>query len=150
MSILIDENTRVIVQGITGRDGSFHAEAMREYGTKVVGGVTPGKGGSKVDGLPVFGSMDEAVRATGADASIIFVPAKFAAAAIREAAGSPVKLIVCVTEGIPVREMIAGCDYVSSRGKTLIGPNCPGLISPGKSKLGIMPGKIHTDRKSVV
>ncbi|TAL37747.1 MAG: succinate--CoA ligase subunit alpha [Spirochaetes bacterium] len=143
MSILIDENTRVIVQGITGRDGSFHARAMREYGTKVVGGVTPGKGGAQIDSIPVFETMAQAARETGANASVIFVPAKFATAAIREAAESPVELIVCITEGIPVQEMIANYHFARSRNKRLIGPNCPGLISPGKCKIGIMPAHIH-------
>jgi succinyl-CoA synthetase alpha subunit len=143
MSILIDEKTRVIVQGITGRDGSFHARSMLSYGTKVVGGVTPGKGGEKVDTMPVFNSVDEAVRATGANASVIFVPAAYATAAIREAADSEVGLIICITEGIPLVEMAQTYQYVRDRGKTLVCPNCPGLISPGKSKIGIMPGQIH-------
>lgn len=144
MSILVDGDTKVIVQGITGRDGSFHARSMLAYGTKVVGGVTPGKGGTSVDSMPVFDAVDEAVRSTGADASIIFVPARFATAAIREAADSPVRLIVCITEGVPLVEMAQNYRYVNDRGKILVGPNCPGLISPGKCKIGIMPGQIHT------
>jgi len=144
MSILVDENTKVIVQGITGRDGSFHARSMLAYGTKVVGGVTPGKGGQSLDTMPVFDSVGEAVRATGATASVIFVPAAFATAAIREAADSPLGLIVCITEGVPLVEMAQNYRYVRDRGKVLVGPNCPGLISPGGScKIGIMPGQIH-------
>jgi succinyl-CoA synthetase alpha subunit len=143
MSILVDEKTVVIVQGITGRDGGFHAGAMRDYGTRVAGGVTPGKGGTKAGPVPVFDTVDEAVKETGADTSVIFVPAKFASAAIREAADSAVTLIVCITEGIPVQEMIRNYHYVRERKKVLIGPNCPGLISPGKCKVGIMPAQIH-------
>lgn len=143
MSILIDENTKVIVQGITGRDGSFHAKQMIEYGTKVVGGVTPGKGGELVESKPVFDSVSEAVEKTGADASVIFVPAKFASGAIKEAADSGIKLIICITEGIPVLEMVDNYYYVKEKNLILIGPNCPGLISPEKSKIGIMPAKIH-------
>jgi succinyl-CoA synthetase alpha subunit len=143
MGILIDENTKVLVQGITGRDGSFHAASMLEYGTKVVGGVTPGKGGQEVHGLPVFDSITEAVRGTGADCTVIFVPALFATAALREAADGGIGLIVCITEGIPVLEMLGNYQYVREKGTRLIGPNCPGLIHPGKSKVGIMPGHIH-------
>jgi succinyl-CoA synthetase alpha subunit len=143
MSILIDENTKVIVQGITGRDGSFHAAGMLEYGTKVVGGVTPGKGGQEVHGLPVFDTVKEAVAKTGADTSVIFVPARFASAAMREAADGGVGLVICITEGVPVMEMVENYAYIRKRGVRLIGPNCPGLISPGKSKVGIMPGHIH-------
>jgi succinyl-CoA synthetase alpha subunit len=143
MGILIDENTKVLVQGITGRDGSFHAASMLEYGTKVVGGVTPGKGGQEVHGLPVFDSITEAVRGTGADCTVIFVPALFATAALREAADGGIGLIVCITEGIPVLEMLGNFQYVREKGTRLIGPNCPGLIHPGKSKVGIMPGHIH-------
>jgi succinyl-CoA synthetase alpha subunit len=143
MSILIDENTKVIVQGITGRDGSFHARQMLEYGTKVVGGVTPGKGGESVESIPVFSTVKEAKAATTCDASVIFVPAKFAGSAIREAADNKIKLIICITEGIPVLEMVENYHYVKEKGSILIGPNCPGLISPGKSKIGIMPAKIH-------
>lgn len=143
MSILIGEDTRVIVQGITGRDGSFHSASMLRDGTAVVGGVTPGKGGARVGSLPVFDTVEQARNATDANCSIIFVPARNASAAIREAADSLIPLIVCITEGIPVLEMIENCGYVKSKGVRLIGPNCPGLISPGKSKVGIMPGSIH-------
>ncbi len=143
MSILIDNKTRVIVQGITGRDGSFHAGEMLHYGTKVVGGVTPGKGGQFVDSIPVFNTVKEAKEKTDADATVIFVPAKFASSAIREAADSMIDLIVCITEGIPILEMLDNYHYVKERELMMIGPNCPGLISPEKSKIGIMPGKIH-------
>ncbi len=144
MSILIGADTRVIVQGITGRDGSFHALSMREYGTRLVGGVTPGKGGRDVQGIPVFESVKEAVAETRADASVIFVPARSASAALREAAEAGLRLVVCITEGLPVLEMLANYHYVRDRGVRLIGPNCPGLISPGLAKAGIMPGPIHT------
>jgi succinyl-CoA synthetase alpha subunit len=144
MSILIDSATRVIVQGITGRDGSFHALSMREYGTKVVGGVTPGKGGQDVRGIPVFETVKEAAAATGAGASVIFVPARFASSALREAADAGLALVVCITEGIPVQEMLENYHYVRDRGVRLIGPNCPGLITPGQAKAGIMPGAIHS------
>jgi succinyl-CoA synthetase alpha subunit len=147
MSILANSSTKVIVQGITGRDGSFHARSMLAYGTRVVGGVTPGKGGSRLDSMPVFGSVGEAVGATGAEASIIFVPAAFATAAIREAADSALRLIVCITEGIPQVEMAQNYRYVKERGKVLVGPNCPGLITPGECKIGIMPGPIHAPGK---
>ena len=143
MSILIDKQTRVIVQGITGRDGSFHAEAMLKYGTQVVGGVTPGKGGRKVGKTHVFNTVKEAVAATGAQCSIIFVPARFAPNAIREAADGGISLIVCITEGIPVLEMVDFYHELKQRKVSLIGPNCPGIISPGKSKVGIMPDYIH-------
>ncbi len=143
MGILIDESTKVLVQGITGRDGSFHAASMLEYGTKVVGGVTPGKGGQEVHGLPVFDSVAEGVAETGADCSVIFVPARFATAALREAADGGIGLVVCITEGIPVLEMLGNYHYVRKKEIRLIGPNCPGLIHPGKSKVGIMPGHIH-------
>lgn len=143
MSILIDNETRVIVQGITGRDGSFHAEAMLKYGTQVVGGVTPGKGGRQVGTLPVFNTVREAVTASGAQCSVVFVPAKFAPNAIREAADGGISLIVCITEGIPVLEMVDLYHELKHKKVSLIGPNCPGIISPGKSKVGIMPGYIH-------
>ncbi|KPK37217.1 MAG: hypothetical protein AMJ65_15125 [Phycisphaerae bacterium SG8_4] len=143
MSILIDEHTRVIVQGITGRDGSFHAEAMLEYGTKVVGGVTPGKGGRTVGAIPVFDTVDDAVAKTGAECSVVFVPAAFAPDAIREAADSGISLVVCITEGIPVLRMVDLYHELKDKGVRLIGPNCPGIISPGKCKVGIMPGEIH-------
>jgi succinyl-CoA synthetase alpha subunit len=143
MSILIDENTKVMVQGITGRDGSFHALAMRDAGTNVVGGVTPGKGGENVEGLPVFNTVKEARKATGADCTVIFVPARFATAAVREAADAEIPLIVCITEHIPINDTIENYHYIKEKGLTFIGPNCPGLISPGKCKVGIMPVKIH-------
>ena len=143
MSILLDENTKVIVQGITGRDGSFHAARMKADGTRVVGGVTPGKGGAEVEGMPVFNSVAEARDAKGADAAVIFVPAKFASGAVKEASEAKIPLIVCITEGLPVLDMVEIYEMVHSRGQVLIGPNCPGLISPGKSKIGIMPASIH-------
>lgn len=144
MSILVDEQTKLIVQGITGRDGSFHTKQMLAYGTKVVGGVTPGKGGQTTeDGLPVFNTVQEAVDATGANATVIYVPAKFAAAAVQEAADANIPLIICITEGIPVLDMVEVYHSVKEKGLRLIGPNCPGCISPGKAKIGIMPGQIH-------
>ena len=139
MSVLIDNNTKVIVQGITGRDGSFHAAKMKEYGTQVVGGTTPGKGGQQVDGIPVFNTVKEAVAATGADTSIIFVPAPFAKDAMLEAIDGGVKLVVCITEGVPVLDAVEAQNYARVKGVKVIGPNCPGLISPGKSMVGIMP-----------
>ncbi len=139
MSILIDQNTRLIVQGITGRDGAFHARLMKEYGTQVVGGVTPGKGGQEIEGIPVFNSVAEAVQTTDANASIIFVPANFAGDALLEAAFSGVELIVCVTEGVPVLDAIKAIAVARTRGVRIVGPNCPGAISPGKAKVGIMP-----------
>ncbi len=152
MSILIDRNTRLIVQGITGRDGAFHAQQMAAYGTHVVGGVTPGKGGPQVNGVPVFDSVAEAVEATKANASVIYVPAPFAADAIHEAADAGLSLIVCITEGVPVRDTLGAYHKVlAMRGAQnplgrprLIGPNCPGLITPGQSKVGILPGHICT------
>ena len=143
MSIIIDEQTKVIVQGITGRDGSFHTEAMLDYGTKVVGGVTPGKGGQNVNGLPVFDTVKEAVTETGANCSVIFVPAAYAPSAIREAADNGIELIVCITEGIAVLSMLDLYSELKQKKVRLIGPNCPGIISPGKCKVGIMPGHIH-------
>lgn len=143
MSILIDENTNVIVQGITGRDGSFHAKTMKADGTKVVAGVTPGKGGQEMEGIPVYNSIADCQKDHRVDATVIFVPAKFSSAAIREAADAGVPLIICITEGVPVLEMVDNYDYVKQKGLRLIGPNCPGLISPGKCKIGIMPWKIH-------
>jgi succinyl-CoA synthetase alpha subunit len=143
MSILVDEKTQVIVQGITGRDGSFHTQGMLEYGTRVVAGVTPGKGGSLVHGIPVHDSVAEARAATGANTSVIYVPAAFAADAIYEAVDGGVKLVVCISEGIPVNDMIEVYAAVERSSSRLIGPNCPGLISPGKSKVGILPGSIH-------
>jgi succinyl-CoA synthetase alpha subunit len=143
MSILIDENTRVIVQGITGRDGSFHAKTMRTDGTNVVAGVTPGKGGETVDGIPVYDSVARCMEHHKVDATVIFVPARFAADAVREAAAARVPLIVTITEGVPVLDVTRLYGEVRDAGLRLIGPNCPGLISPGKCKIGIMPLKIH-------
>jgi succinyl-CoA synthetase alpha subunit len=145
MSILIDDNTRVVVQGITGKEGMFHTRQMVEYGTKVVGGVTPGKGGQEMDGIPVFNTLKDAVAATGASVSAIFVPPTFAADAIMEAADSGVSLAVCLTEGIPTLDMITGHHYVEKRHMKLIGPNSPGIISPGKCKVGLMAGYIHKE-----
>lgn len=143
MSILLHENSKVLVQGITGRDGSFHTEKMIEYGTKIVSGVTPGKGGTSIFNIPIFNNVNEAVKQTGADVSIIYVPEKGAADAIVEAADAGIKLIICITEGVPVNQMIKVSKYLESKPQTrLIGPNCPGIISPGKSKVGIMPGHI--------
>jgi succinyl-CoA synthetase alpha subunit len=149
VSILIDKSTRLLVQGITGRDGAFHTQQMVAYGTRVVGGVTPGKGGEKVHGVPVFNSVAEAISATRASATVIYVPAPFAADAIFEAADAGCDLIVCITEGLPVRDTLAAYHHVArlrelsgGRGPRLVGPNCPGLISPGLSKVGILPGQI--------
>ena len=143
MSILISENTRVVVQGITGSEGSFHARQMADYGSKVVAGVTPGKGGQNLDGIPVFNRVEDAVTKEGANASCIFVPAPFAADAIVEAVDAGVELVVCITEGVTVLEMVKVKSYLKEKKTRLIGPNCPGLISPGKCKIGIMPGMIH-------
>ena len=143
MSILVDSQTRLIVQGLTGREGTFHAKACAAYGTKVVGGVTPGKGGTMHEGWPVFNSVAEAVSKTGANATVIFVPPPFAADAIMEAADAALPLIVCITEGIPTLDMVRAAAFLKSRKSRLIGPNCPGIISPGKCKIGIMPGPIH-------
>lgn len=143
MSILIDENTNVCVQGITGRDGSFHARQMIKDGTRVVAGVTPGKGGQKMDDVPVYNSVGDAQKDHRIDATVIFVPARFAAAAVREAADARVPLIITITEGVPVLEMLEAYHYVKQQGLRMIGPNCPGLISPGKCKIGIMPYHIH-------
>ena len=142
MSIFINKKTRLIVQGITGRDGSFHATQMKSYGTKVVGGVTPGKGGSNVAGIPVFNTVADAVEKTKANTSVIYVPPRFAADAIYEAVDAKIELVICITEGIPANDMMKVYAYVKKRGARLIGPNCPGLISPGESKVGIMPGNI--------
>lgn len=143
MSILVDETTRVLVQGITGRDGSFHARAMRDYGTKVVGGVVPGRGGESVEDIPVFSTVKEAKEKTGANASVVFVPARFAADALMEAIGAELDIVVCITEGIPVLDMLKICNHLEGRKTRLIGPNCPGIISPERCKIGIMPGAIH-------
>ena len=143
MSILVDEKTRLIVQGLTGREGTFHAKACADYGTKVVGGVTPGKGGTTHEGWPVFNTVGDAVEGSGANATVIFVPPPFAADAIMEAADAGIPLIVCITEGIPARDMVTAWRYLEGKKSRLIGPNCPGIISPGKCKIGIMPGNIH-------
>jgi succinyl-CoA synthetase alpha subunit len=143
MSVLVDENTRLIVQGITGKEGTFHAKGCAEYGTKVVGGVTPGKGGTTHEGWPVFDTVAQAVEKTGANATVIFVPPPFAADAILEAEDAGLPLIICITEGIPTNDMVKVWSVVSKSKSRLIGPNCPGVISPGKAKIGIMPGRIH-------
>ena len=143
MSILIDDNTRLLVQGITGSEGSFHTRKCMEYGTKVVAGVTPGKGSSLFDGMPVFNRVEEAVKETGANASMIFVPPAFAADAILEAADASIPLVVCITEGIPTLDMVTVLSYIREKSTRLIGPNCPGVISAGKCKIGLMPGDIH-------
>ena len=143
MAIWVDNDTRLLVQGITGKEGTFHALGCRDYGTKVVAGVTPGKGGDKVEDIPVFDSVAEAREATGANASMIFVPPPFAADAIMEAAGAEIELVVCITEGIPVNDMLKVKAFLRDHPTRLIGPNCPGVISPGMAKIGIMPGHIH-------
>ena len=143
MSILLNKESRVLIQGFTGSEGSFHASQMIEYGTKVVGGVTPGKGGQMHLGLPVFDTVSQAVKSTGADVSVIFVPASFGADAIMEAADAGIKLIVTITEGIPVQDMVKAREYIEHKECRLIGPNCPGIITPGEAKVGIMPGFIH-------
>ena len=154
MAVLVDKNTRLIVQGITGKEGTFHTLQMRDYGTNVVGGVTPGKGGTTHEGIPVFNTVADAVRETGANASVIYVPPAFAADAIMEAADAGIPVVVCITEGIPVSDMVKAKEYLnglqirnpnSAIRIRLIGPNCPGIISPGKCKIGIMPGHIHKE-----
>src|SRR6266516_3179260 len=143
MSVLIDKHTRLLVQGLTGREGAFHAKQAAAYGTTIVGGVTPGKGGGPHEGWPIFDTVHEAMRQTGANASVIFVPPPFAADAIMEAADAGLALVVCITEGIPTLDMMRAMTFLEARGSTrLIGPNCPGLISPGKAKAGIIPGHI--------
>jgi succinyl-CoA synthetase alpha subunit len=145
MSVLVGKDTKLIVQGVTGRDGSFHAKAMKEYGTQVVGGVTPGKAGQNVDGIPVFNTVEDAVAKTGANASVIYVPPLFASDAILEAVDAGIKLVVCITEGIPVLDMMKVANYIENKDVILIGGNCPGVITPGACKIGIMPGKIHKE-----
>ena len=145
MAVLVDKNTRLIVQGITGREGTFHAKACAEYGTKVVGGVTPGKGGTIHEGWPVFNTVEEAVKETGANVSVIFVPPPFAADGILEATAAGLPLVICITEGIPVLDMVRAWEVVRQSKSRLVGPNCPGVISPGKAKVGIMPGRIHKE-----
>ena len=147
MSIMIDKDTRVITQGITGATGLFHAQGAREYGTRMVGGVTPGKGGTVVDGFPVFDTVADAVQATGATASVIYVPPPFAADSIMEAVDAGIELVCCITEGIPVLDMVKVKQYLIGRKTRLIGPNCPGVITPGQCKIGIMPGYIHKPGK---
>ena len=145
MAIWVGDDTRLLVQGITGKEGTFHALGCREYGTKVVAGVTPGKGGETVEGIPVFDSVEEARKETGANASMIFVPPPFAADAIMESADAGIELTVCITEGIPVNDMLQVKAFLRDHPTRLIGPNCPGVISPGKAKIGIMPGHIHKE-----
>lgn len=145
MSILVDKNTRLIVQGITGKEGTFHTQQMIEYGTAVVGGVTPGKGGTTHENVPVFNTVADAARETGANVSIIYVPPAFASDAIMEAAAAGLPLVVCITEGIPVTDMVKVKEFLRDKSTRLIGPNCPGIISPGKCKIGIMPGHIHRE-----
>jgi len=147
MSILVNKDSKVIVQGITGSQGLFHAQQCRDYGTQIVGGVTPGKGGSEVDGFPVFNTVEEAAAETGANTSLIFVPAAFALDSILEAAYSDIELIICITEGIPTLDIVKAKDALSSSASRLVGPNCPGVITPGEAKVGIMPAYIHTPGK---
>jgi succinyl-CoA synthetase alpha subunit len=147
MAILVDKRTKVVVQGITGRDGSFHALQMKKYGTKVTSGVTPGKGGQSIDGIPVFDTVEQAVKETEANTSVIYVPPVFATDAVYEAIDAGVKLIVCVTEGIPTTDVLTIYNYLKIKGVRMVGPNCPGVISPGLSKVGIMPGQIHKKGK---
>src|ERR1041385_689727 len=145
MSILVDKNTRLVVQGITGKEGTFHTRQMVEYGTNVVGGVTPGKGGTTHEGIPVFNTVADAMQAAGANASVIYVPPAFAADAVMEAADANIPVVVCITEGIPALDMVKVKEYLRDKHTRLIGPNCPGIISPGKCKIGIMPGHIHKE-----
>ena len=145
MSVLVNKNTRLVVQGITGKEGTFHTKQMVEYGTNVVGGVTPGKGGTTHEGIPVFNTVADAVKVVGANASVIYVPPAFAAEAIMEAADAGIPVVVCITEGIPTLDMVKVKEYLRDKATRLIGPNCPGIISPGKCKIGIMPGHIHRE-----
>ncbi len=145
MSVLVDKNTRLVVQGITGKEGTFHTKQMVDYGTSVVGGVTPGKGGTTHEGIPVFNTVSDVVREAGANVSVIYVPPAFAADAIMEAADAGLALVVCITEGIPTLDMVKVREYLCDKPTRLIGPNCPGIISPGKCKIGIMPGHIHRE-----
>src|SRR5256884_1014437 len=150
MAILVDKKTRLIVQGLTGREGTFHAKASAAYGTQVVGGVTPGKGGTTHEGWPIFNTVQEAADKTGANATVIFVPPPYAADAIMEAADAEIELIVCITEGIPTLDMVRAWEFLQNRRSRLIGPNCPGIISPGKCKIGIMAGHIHKEGRTGV
>ena len=145
MSVLVDKSTRLVVQGITGKEGTFHTKQMVEYGTNVVGGVTPGKGGTTHEGIPVFNTVADAVKEAGANASVIYVPPSFAADAVMESADAGIPVVVCITEGIPTLDMVKVREYLRDRPTRLIGPNCPGIISPGKCKIGIMPGHIHRE-----
>src|SRR6266403_3831318 len=145
MSILVNKSTRVLTQGITGSTGQFHTHTCKEYGTQMVAGVTPGRGGTDFEGIPIFDTVEQAVNATGANASVIYVPPAFAADAIMEAVDAGVPVVVCITEGIPSLDMVKVKEYLASRSTRLIGPNCPGIISPGKCKIGIMPGHIHKE-----
>src|SRR5918912_3442396 len=147
LSVLVDKSTRLVVQGITGKEGTFHTKQMVEYGTNVVGGVTPGKGGTTHEGIPVFNTVADAVKQEGANASVIYVPPAFAADAVMEAADAGIRVIVCITEGIPALDMVKVKVYLADKQTRLIGPNCPGIISPGKCKIGIMPGHIHKEGK---
>jgi succinyl-CoA synthetase alpha subunit len=145
MSVLVDKSTRLVVQGITGKEGTFHTKQMVEYGTNVVGGVTPGKGGTTHENIPVFNTVADAVKEAGANASVIYVPPPFAADAIMEATDAGIPVVVCITEGIPTLDMVKVKEYLSDKATRLIGPNCPGIISPGRCKIGIMPGHIHKE-----